>query len=57
MELSRWDRSLRGIRKWARGRRAFGLPKDDVPTVIIWGPDGEILREVPLDDYADDGNG
>lgn len=44
---------LREVRKWAKRRKSFGAPDDDIPTVIIWGPDGEILQEVPLDDESD----
>ncbi len=41
---------LSTVRKWAKRRESFGSPEHDTPTVIIWGPDGEILREVPLDE-------
>lgn len=41
---------LSTVRRWAKRRKSFGSPDDDTPTVIIWGPDGEILQEVPLDD-------
>jgi hypothetical protein len=34
--------------EWAGRRRQFGTREDGVPVAVIWGPNGEVLADVPL---------
>jgi hypothetical protein len=38
------------LRRWARRRKHFRGREGAKPTALIWGPDGEILREIELPD-------
>ncbi len=51
------DATLLGIahalRRWARQRSRFRGRDGAKPTALIWGPDGEILKEVELPEPND----
>lgn len=42
-----------GLRKWAKRRKHFRDKDDGKATVRIWGPDGDVLKDVRLPEPED----